>query len=63
MHPIALRALTADERPALERLAHSRTSPARSVERAHIIWAAHQGRRSGGSPSPVASILRRCGAG
>ena len=43
MHPIALRALTADEGLAVARLAHSRTSAARAVERARIIWAAHRG--------------------
>lgn len=43
MQPIELRGLTADEGPALERLAHSRTAPARSVERARIIWDAHGG--------------------
>jgi len=43
VHPIALRALTADEGIAVERLAHSRTAAARAVERARIIWAAHRG--------------------
>jgi transposase len=43
VQPIELRTLTADEARALQRLAHSRTAPARTVERARIIWAAHQG--------------------
>jgi len=43
MRPIELRALTTDEAQGLERLAHSRTAAARAVERARIIWAAHQG--------------------
>jgi transposase len=43
MQPIELRTLTADEALALERLAHSRTASARTVERARILWAAHQG--------------------
>ena len=43
MHPMALRALTTDEVVAVERLAHARTSAARTVERARIIWAAHRG--------------------
>jgi len=36
---LSLRDLTTDERAALERLAHSRTSPARLVERARIVLA------------------------
>lgn len=47
MHPIAVRALTADEAAALERLAHARTAPTRAVERARIIWQAHRGARAG----------------
>ena len=43
MQPIALRTLTDGEATALEHLAHSRTAPARAVERARIIWAVHQG--------------------
>ncbi|MBC7976736.1 MAG: helix-turn-helix domain-containing protein [Myxococcales bacterium] len=42
MQPIALRTLTPEEVLAVERLAHSRTAAARAVERARIIWAAHQ---------------------
>ena len=41
-----LRVLTAGEAQAL-RLAHSRTAPARAVERARIIWAVHHGQGVG----------------
>ncbi len=41
---IKLRSLTDDERSALERLAHSRTAPARQVERAQIVVYASQGK-------------------
>lgn len=37
-----LRDLTDEERTTIERLAHSRTAPARLVERARIIWYADQ---------------------
>jgi transposase len=37
------RPLTDEEQAAIERLAHSRTAPARLVERARMIWLAHQG--------------------
>lgn len=47
MQPLEVRALTKDERLALERLAHSRTAPARAVERARIIWRAHAGATAG----------------
>ena len=40
---LKLRPLTDDEHTTIERLAHSRTAPARQVERAQIIWHAHQG--------------------
>jgi transposase len=43
MVPLRLRDLTAEERSAVEKLAHSRTAPARQVERARIIWRASQG--------------------
>jgi hypothetical protein len=29
----------------IRRLAHSRTAPARAVQRARIVWLAHQGQR------------------
>ncbi len=41
--PMHLRALEEDERRAVQRLAHSRTAPARLVERARIVWLAAQG--------------------
>src|SRR5438445_7700678 len=44
---IRLRELTPQERHDLEALAHSRTSPARLVERARIVLAAAEGRRVG----------------
>ena len=40
---IKLRSRTEEERAPLERLAHSRTAPARQVQRAQIIWQAAQG--------------------
>ena len=43
MRRLRLRDLTDEERTAVERLAHSRTAPARRVERARIIWRAGQG--------------------
>jgi transposase len=43
---IRLRDLTADEGEAVEKLAHSRTAPARLVERARIIVQARQGDRA-----------------
>ena len=42
---LALRLLTEDETRAIERLAHSRTEPARTVERAQIVRRAHRGER------------------
>ena len=41
---IRVRNLTEQECTEVERLASSRTAPARAVERAQIIWQAHQGR-------------------
>ncbi|HZX92976.1 MAG TPA: helix-turn-helix domain-containing protein [Myxococcales bacterium] len=41
--PVCLRALTAEERSAVETLARARTAPARRVERARIVWRASQG--------------------
>jgi transposase len=40
---LRLRDLTEAERMAIEKLAHSRTAPARQVERARIVWQASQG--------------------
>ena len=48
------RPLTPDEYTSLRQLAHSRTAPARLVERARIIWLAQQGRRV----SAIAAALR-----
>ncbi len=42
---LSLRDLTTDERSAVERLAHSRTSAARLVERARVVLAARDGAR------------------
>lgn len=42
---LSLRPLTDDESRAIERLAHARTEPARALERAQIVWRAHQGER------------------
>ncbi len=41
---IRLRELTSEEQTMIERLAHSRTAEARVVERAGILWHAHQGK-------------------
>ena len=43
MRRLRLRELTEEEQAAIERLAHSRTAPARQVERARILWQASQG--------------------
>lgn len=40
---LTLRPMADDERHAIDRLAHARTDPARTVERAQIIWRAHHG--------------------
>jgi transposase len=40
---VRVRELTTDEFEAIKRLAHSRTEPARAVERAKIVWLAHEG--------------------
>ena len=42
MRRLRLRALSEAERTAVEKLAHSRTAPARQVERARIVWQASQ---------------------
>jgi transposase len=51
---LRLRELTEEERAVVERLAHSRTAPARRVERARIIWYASQGQ----SAPAIAGQLR-----
>ena len=43
MRRLRLRDLTEEEQAAIEKLARSRTAPARQVERARIIWRASQG--------------------
>jgi transposase len=42
---LTLRPLTDEETRAIDRLAHSRTEPARAVERAQIVWHARGGAR------------------
>lgn len=42
--PVRVRELAADEAEAVKRLAHSRTEPARRVERAKIVWLSHEGK-------------------
>jgi DNA-binding NarL/FixJ family response regulator len=55
---LRLAPMTADEVDMIQRLAHSRTEPARLVERARMIWLAHQGQ-----PVPaIARELRLCQA-
>jgi transposase len=53
---LTLRSLTEPEAETIKRLAQSRTEPARLVERARIIWQAHQGAR-------VPAIARALGLG
>jgi transposase len=50
---IRVRAMTSDEIEAIERLARSRTEPARAVERARMIWLA----RGGGKAPAIAKEL------
>src|SRR5919202_1970041 len=50
---IRLRELSAEEQTMIERLAHSRTAEARVVERAQMIWQAHQG---AGAPAIAADL-------
>jgi transposase len=42
--PVRVRELTAGEAEAVKRLAHSRTEPARRVERAKIVWLSQEGK-------------------
>ena len=53
MRRLRLREMTEEERTAVERLAHSRTAPARQVERARIIRCASQGQ---GAPEIAAQL-------
>ena len=55
---LRVRPLTAEEVDTLQRLAHSRTEPARTVERARMIWLAHHGQRV----AAIAQELRLCQA-
>ncbi len=56
--PLQARMCVGKERDAIERLARSRTAPARTVERARIIWQAHQGARV----PAIARVLGVCEA-
>ena len=60
---LRLRDLTDEERTTIERLAHSRTAPARLVERARIIWYADQKLRVPAIAGRLASMNGRCGCG
>jgi transposase len=51
--PVCLRALTAEERSAVETLARSRTAPARRVERARVVLRASRGE----APPGIAGAL------
>lgn len=55
---LTLRALTDEETRTVDRLAHSRTEPARTAERARIIWHA----RTGARVPALARTLGLCGA-
>jgi transposase len=63
---LRVRAMSDTEVETIRPLAHSRTAPARTVERARIVWLAHQGRRGPASaqelhltPTTVRSGLQR----
>src|ERR687897_1294445 len=51
--PVCLRVLTTEERSAVETLARSRTTPARRVERARLLWRASRGE----TPPSIAAAL------
>jgi hypothetical protein len=51
--PVGLRAVTAEERSAVETLARSRRAPAQQVERAGMIWRASRGE----TPPAIAEVL------
>jgi transposase len=51
--PVRLRALTAEERSAVETLTRLRTAPAQRVERARIVWRASRGE----TPPSIAEAL------
>jgi transposase len=63
---LRVRTMSEDETNTLRHLAHSRTAPARTVERARIVWLAHQGQRVPAiaqelqlTPTTVRSWLKR----
>jgi transposase len=58
MRRLRLRGMTEEERTAVERLAHSRTAPARRVERARIIRHASRGQ---GAPAIAAQLRLNAG--
>ncbi len=60
------RAMNDEEIETIRRLAHSRTAPARAVQRARIVWLAHRGQRVSAiaqelhlTPTTVRSWLKR----
>jgi transposase len=53
---LRVRPMTTEEVDTIQRLAHSRTEPARLVERARMIWLAHQGQQV----PAIAQELRLC---
>jgi transposase len=53
---LRVRPMTAEEMDTIQRLVHSRTEPARTVERARIVWLASQGLRV----PAIAQQLRLC---
>jgi transposase len=60
------RTMSEEEIDTIRRLAHSRTAPARAVQRARIVWLAHQGQRVPAiaqalhlTPTTVRSWLKR----
>ena len=60
---IRLRELSAEEQAKINKLAHSRTAPARAVERARIIRHASQGLSAPKSPNVSGPKSRPCVAG
>jgi transposase len=60
------RAMSDEEIATIQRLAHSRTAPARAVQRARLVWLAHEGQRVPAiaqelhlTPTTVRSWLKR----
>ena len=56
--PVCLRALTAEERSAVETLARSRTAPARQVERARLDSRLRGSDESGQRTGSLVSLLQ-----